>query len=203
VSLFTKLHLKYLWLSKTYSFRWAHKPLCDHYKKDILSFGTVHLCRSCVASYSGIVAGLLFTLFSTSSSKTISLLLMLLLIITLPLSHPAIYKNIFRLFRDILRFNLGIIVSFSLLLLFYHQEIVLPVIVLFISAIFWKHYYKKRKVRKIQFCEECTEYQTDSICSGYKIQADMIRDYEDKATELLYENAYIPKILRGKQQKLN
>lgn len=201
MSLATKAYLKWLWISKTYSFRWAHKPLCNHFKEDIISTGAIYLCRSCVSTYLGIVAGVFFVLFSTVSSENISIFLVVLLLITLPLSHPLIYKKNPRPLRDILRFNLGIIISFSLLLLCYYQNFTLPLTVISISLLFGKFYYHKRSIRKLKICEECSEFQTDSICSGYKMQANIIREYEDKATDFLYKSSYIPKGLHRNHKK--
>ena len=201
MNIITKAYLKWLWLSKTYSFRWAHKPLCTHFKKDTISFGGIFLCRSCLFTYLGIITTAILTICFSESPNSISKLLVALLLITLPLSHPSIYKNNPRPIRDILRFNLGVIISFSLLLLIYHHEFFLPLSVVGISLIFWRFYYQKRSIRKIQFCEKCSEYRKESICSGYKFQVTLIREYEEKATEHMYKTTYIPKILQGKIQK--
>ena len=201
MSLATKTYLKWLWLEKSYHFRWAHKPLCNHFKKDIILLGNMYLCRSCVFTYFGIFVGTGFTIFSKISSYNISIFLVALLLIILPLSHPVIYKKTPRLLKDMLRLNLGIMISFSILLLLYYQKITLPLVIIGISIPFCKAYYQKRSTRKIKFCEECSEYQTESICSGYYMQANLIREYEDKATEFLYGNAYIPQVLQEKQQK--
>ena len=39
----------------SYPFRWAHKPLCDRYRHDVLRLGHVHVCRSCVLADVGLV----------------------------------------------------------------------------------------------------------------------------------------------------
>ncbi len=198
MNLVIKAYLKWLWLSKTYSFLFAHKPLCSHFQEDTILVRGVYLCRSCVITYLGIIAGCIITPVAGMSAKSISLFLLVLLLVTLPLSHPAIYKKMPRSLRDILRFNLGVIISFSVLLPAYYHEFLFPLVVIGISFIFWKFYYKKRSIRKIQFCEKCSEYQTEAICSGYQMQATLIREYEDKATEFKYKTGYIPKILQGK-----
>ena len=198
MNLATKAYLKWLWLSKTYPFLWVHKPLCNSYKEDTISAQGVHLCRSCVFTYLGITVGCSLTAFTALSANTISALLVALLLLTLPLSHPAIYKTTPRFVRDILRFNLGAIISFSLLLPICHQKLYLPLISTGISIIFWKIYYQKRSIRKIKFCENCSEYRTGKICSGYILQAGLVREYEEKATEIIYKNGYTPKVLRGK-----
>ncbi len=199
MSLYNKAYLKWLWLSKTYSFLFAHKPLCSHFKQDTISIRGIHLCRSCFFAYFGILAGLFLPVDVDMSAQHISVILSVLLFATLPFSHPAIYKKIPRLLRDLLRFNLGVIISFSLLLpIYYHQEFLLSAVTIGISLIFGKFYYKRRSIRKIQLCKNCSEYQTGSICSGYQMQATLIREYEEKATEFKYKTGYIPKILQGK-----
>jgi len=187
MSFATKTYLKWLWLSKSYPFRWAHKPLCKYFKRDTLFIGGLFLCRSCVFTYLGIIITAVLSILFIELSKTISILLVFLLLITFPLSHPSIYQKIPRIIRDILRFNLGGIVSFSVLLLFYYNKVLLPSFVIGISFIFWRYYYQKRRIRKIKFCEDCNEYQKDSICSGYTFQASLIREYEEKATEYIYQ----------------
>ena len=201
MSLLTNAYLKWLWVSKTYSFLWAHKPLCSHYEKDTISIGKIFLCRSCFFAYLGVVlVPLLIVMLQVSASILISSLTALLLI-TLSLSHPTIYHKFHRAYRDVLRFNLGGVIGLSLVLLIHEHEIFYPLFVGILLLAFGKFYYQKRKVRKIQFCEECNEYEGDSICSGYILQARLIREYEQEATDYLYNNHYIPSVLGGKQIK--
>ncbi len=203
MSLVTKTYLKWLWLSKTYPFRWAHKPLCNHFAKDTITLGHIFLCRSCLFTYLGIIITVVLNSYYINTPNGISRLLIVLLLITLPLSHPSIYKKNPRPIRDILRFNLGVIIGSSFLLLIYHHSFFLPLSVMGISFVFWRYYYQKRSIRKIEFCKKCGEYQKTSICSGYRLQASLIREYEEKATEYMYAKAYTPKALQGKIQKIN
>ena len=59
MSVTARLYLKILWLRKTASFYWAHKPLCAAYKDDVLRIGGIRLCRSCFLAYSGMLSNLL------------------------------------------------------------------------------------------------------------------------------------------------
>jgi hypothetical protein len=198
MSLVSKVYLKWLWLSTTYPFLWAHKPLCTHFKKDVLSVNGVYLCRSCSFAYSGAFLGAITVVLTSASSGLISFILVALLLITLPLSYPSVYRSMPRSLRDILRFNLGLIVGLSLLLPVSRHNFILPLIVIGISALFWGYYYQQRRVSKIRSCENCSEYGVGSICSGYRLQAELIREYEIKATEYLYKKGCTPKVLLDK-----
>ena len=52
-----RLRLKWMWLRHTHPFNWAHKPLCSRFQSGVLQIGKLHVCRSCLFAYCGIVLG--------------------------------------------------------------------------------------------------------------------------------------------------
>ena len=186
------LYLKALWLRKTYSFNWAHKPLCQLYRQDVIRIGHIHLCRSCVCAYLGFFAGFLLPILAPVSFQSFGReIVIALMLVILPLSYPTIYKKIPRRMRDVLRFTLGgLLASCGWLLL--TGNLLLAVTSFMLCYLFWKIYYRKRAKRKIEACSSCEEYEEERICSGYKIQAQFIREYEEQATEYVLRTGYFP-----------
>lgn len=187
-----RLYLKALWLRKTYSFNWAHKPLCQHYRQDVIRIGHIHLCRSCVCAYLGLFTGLLFPILAPASFHSFGRIIVLtLMLVILPLSYPTIYKKLPRRVRDVLRFALGGLLACCGWLLF-TGNLILAFTSLLLGSIFWKTYYRKREKRKIEDCLSCDEYEDGKICSGYRIQAQHIREYEEDATDYVLRTGYVP-----------
>jgi len=196
VSIACRIYLKFLWFKKTYPFNWAHKPLCAHYEEDLLKIQNMHICRSCFFAYSGITANIMFLIiFRDFFIEYGGIVISSLLSFTLPLSQPIIYKKIPRKFRDLIRFFMGALIVqivFALLT----GQLILPLIAICLSYISWKIYFKQRAIRKIDLCHACPEYSEDKVCSGYKAQQSLIREYEEEATEYILSTGYIPKILK-------
>ena len=142
-----RLFLKALWLKKTHSFYWAHKPLCEKYKEDLLRIKNIHVCRSCCFVYLGVILSSLFLVFAGSFPTGYgAILLPASLSVTLLLSHPRIYKRLARKLRDGCRFAVGVILVAALNALF-HGQILPALAVIFPSAIAWKIYYQQRGKR--------------------------------------------------------
>ena len=191
MDLFRKTRLKLLWLQKTYWFQWAHKPLCRKYREDVLQWGHIYLCRSCLCVYLGILATTLVLFFFPSCRQGAGIGLLMHGATTLPLSHPKPYKLLPRIGRDILRFFLG--AMFPLLFLVIVQGYFLAgSLVLAVAFVLWKVYYKRRAQRKLQRCHSCGEYRQDMICAGYARHARSIREYEEEATAYLLQSGYVP-----------
>ncbi len=191
-----RLYLKLLWFKKSYPFNWAHKPLCGKYRAEVIKLGNVYVCRSCTCAYLGVLVGLIFPFtLSAFFNNHSSIMLIGLLSVVLPLSHPFIYKKLHRSFRDLLRFSLGLLIAVGGHVLF-TGGLLLGVGVFLSCYIFWKIYYKKREKRKIEECLSCDEYSEETICSGYTLQSQRIREYEEEATEYLLHTGYRPKGLK-------
>ncbi len=191
-----KIYLKFLWLKKTYSFIWAHKPLCELYKEDVIKIKNISICRSCFFVYFGMIMSFAFSImFRNFYIEYGGIVLSGVLSFTLPFSHPTLYKRIPRRVRDLIRFSMGyLIIQIFFVLLRGHFNLAL--VVMLLSYFFWNIYYKQRAKRKIQLCYSCNEYSDDKVCSGYKKQQLSLREYEEEATEYILRTGYIPKILK-------
>ena len=148
------LYNKFLFIKYNYWHMFAHKPLCEKYKSDVIKIKKMYLCRSCSFLY----LGLLFGVFV----KTTALFFVVTLTLTCLLSSGKIYKTFNRKFRDVLRFSLGFLLINTLYFLasldiagFYGVSIIL------FSRQF---YYKKRKSRKLKECSNCHEYEDTREC---------------------------------------
>lgn len=199
MSVTARLFLKILWLRKTASFYWAHKPLCAAYKDDVLRIGAIRLCRSCFLAYFGMLSNLLaLILFPGLYADYGHILLAALLSVALPLSYPALYTRLPRRFRDICRFSLGLLIVQTIWgLLNGHAMLALVAIVL--SCALWRVYFRKRSTRKIRRCLTCDEYSGDRVCSGFATQVNLLREYEEEATEYILGTGYVPKILSNRE----
>lgn len=196
LSLHSRIHLKALWLKHTYSFIWAHKPLCQRYREDVFQIKNIYLCRSCFFAYTGIFTGSIAPLLLPQGYlEYCNQFILILVIITLPLSYPAIYKKLSRVIRDCVRFCLGTLMPLVMYSIF-KGHLLMPLFVVLLSIIVWKIYYRQRSKRKIQLCESCNEYNAHGICPGFTHQAQLIKAYEEEATEYIVKSGYIPKILR-------
>lgn len=184
-----RLGLKLLWLRHAYSFLWAHHPLCERFREDVFQIGRVHLCRSCAAAYLGMATGVI--LLATTSLLSTPTLPMVLAIPTVVLSHPRFYKRMPRLLRDLLRTSMGLlIVACGGLFLSgcYFTGAVLSVVLF----AFWRFYFRLRHARRLAACNGCPELNGDGVCSGFARQAESVRTYERKATEMLYRSTPLP-----------
>jgi len=196
VSIECRIYLKFLWLKKAYSFNWAHKPLCAQYEEDLLKIKNMRICRSCFFAYSGMTINLLFLIiFREFFIESGGIVISGLLSCTLPLSQPKIYKKIPRKFRDLIRFLLGALIVQTVFALLTGQ-LILPLVAICLCYISWKIYFKQRAIRKIDQCHSCPEYSEQTVCSGYRAQQSLIREYEEEATEYILSTGYTTKILQ-------
>ena len=195
----TRLHLKWLWLTHSYRFTWAHKPLCGRFQKDVVRLGSVHLCRSCTMAYAGIALAILLCCFLGPSSDIIATVLLACGPVTIALSLPRWYKKWARPVRDALRFSMGAMAVLSIRLLF-AGHLVPGITSVVVMAAFWKVYLRLRRPRMRHACDDCEHFRdggtTDVICPGFAFQADLIRQYEGRATELLLRSGYVPDVVR-------
>lgn len=154
----------------------AHKPLCEKYKNEVIKIRNVFLCRSCTLLYLGLFAGLFI--------KTSALFFAVAFTVICLLSTEKIYKSFNRRVRDFLRFTLGFLITNMIHLLislnfagFYGV----------ITFSFGCHYYfKKRKKRKLRECSSCLEVSSNKICSGFERQAPSIRRFQEELTKIAY-----------------
>jgi len=185
------MRLRFLWLKHTYPYRWAHRPLCSRFRRDILKVGPIHLCRSCLCVYAGLlVSGAALACFPMIRNSAIPLLLCLG-VPTLILSAPLLYAKFSRHVRDVLRFSTGCCIPLCICtgLTGHVAASALCAVILFL---FWRIYFTLRRNRKAAACTGCVEIGEPGICSGCSRQADGIRAYETEATALLLSARGVP-----------
>lgn len=188
------LRVKWLWLRHAYTFNWAHKPLCERFKKDVLRVGGLYLCRSCTCAYAGLAGGAVIALAAPLSDALWLALFPSILVAVLGFSVPPLYKRLPRRVRDILRFQAGALIPLALHVCISIQFWVGAVGLAAILA-FWCLYFRLRKIRKLCECDGCPELGSGDICSGFALQAGHVRRYESEATDLLLHSGFVPECL--------
>ena len=178
--------MRWLWYRSCYTFLWAHHPLCETFRADILRLGKVHLCRSCCCVYLGIAAAAALGVAYFSFFREHSLaILAAVLLPTLLFSFPKLYKNLPRFFRDLCRFGMGAMLPISVGLLA-TGDWPFAFVVGAVLFVFWRYYFRLRQERRAAICETCHEYGRQIHCSGTVYQAACLSAYQEAATELLY-----------------
>ena len=190
-----KIRLWWLWLACSFRFRWAHRPLCSRFRSGTIKMGSAYLCRSCVCAYCGILLCALYLVLLRPSPQKAIMLLAGLGIPTLALSGPWCYKKLHRVVRDLLRLSMGAIISLCVYLMVC-RELLVSVVVIFVLTVFWRIYLKARIKRRLHACDGCEELSNNTVCSGCELQADGMRKYEQKATQLYLASGQVPDILR-------
>lgn len=189
-----RFRLKYLWLVHACAFLWAHKPLCERFEKEVLRVGRFNLCRSCTCVYVGIGAGLSLGFLWPETAAALSRQILTFLVLpVLALSMPPFYKRIHRIGRDVLRFLLGFTLPWIGFALWYsHAFHAVVACLLLVTG--WLAYKRKRAFSKLHECDGCPELGNQRVCSGFELQAERIRDYEQQATELVIRSGFVPKL---------
>ena len=174
------LAAKWLWWRHAWPFEWAHKPLCEPYREDVLRIGRLHLCRGCSALKAGffVVSPLMLWLVPTAWLP--ELFAALFAIVSL-FSHPALHSRWTRPVRDLLRCAAGCLVPLAVALGIAGQ-VALGLGALVALGVIYFVYAHLRKSRRLQRCETCEE-SSAGVCSGYALQASLIRDWEEQAAQ--------------------
>lgn len=182
------IRLKWMWLRHTHTFNWAHKPLCDRFKHGVLSIGKLHVCRSCLLAYSGILIGVITALIHPTLIANMKLIwLLFVLLPVIALSYPRLYKSLPRFIQDALRLGMGVLVGFLPFLLIY-RNFLCGITCVVVMGVFWRIYFHQRQKRKMHACDGCPELNLPEICSGFQQQTAAIRLYEIEATEMVYRS---------------
>ena len=185
------LRLWFLWLRQSYRFRWAHGPLCSHFRGGVFRIGRVHLCRSCVCAYCGFFLCAAGCLFFDAVRESTAILLLCLMAPTIGFSTPQLYRRYPRLVRDLLRFSMGCCIALCICAML-RGNILVSATCASIFLLFWKRYFGIRRKRKAEACNRCPELEQKGICSGCRLQADAVRAYETEATNLLLASGICP-----------
>lgn len=174
------IYFKWLKLKSFWTLMFAHKPLCEQYSIDIFKINKVYICRSCTFLYSGMLSSVIFFIFFDIPANNLKYGAFFYLLIVLFLSFPKLYNHYFRLLKDLLRFSTGFLFLYFITLLV--EDSILSIISLGIMLFTWL-YYKRIKIES--HCERCSENTGNAICSGFQLEAELSRVYEEKASEYL------------------
>lgn len=160
-----------------YPYRYAHKPLCKSFKKDVINFfNKIYVCRGCFFLYLGIFSAIL--LCSALNIKNLNTAGILGYILIFAISHPTLYKNFPRFLKDIVRFLAGMIVGSAAIIGF--QGHLIASLTFFLLFFFIKKKYNKiRMSNKINACNNCPELKQNKVCSGYLKQTQGLRLLEE------------------------
>ena len=163
----------------------AHKPLCESFKKDLFCVKGIHICRSCSFLLLGFFWGILSIIFLNLAQYRLYIHLSIFLSgIILIFSHPQIYGILPRSIKDWVRFFLGWTLTNLLLLLIFGK------LFLFLGALgfLWILriiYSGIRGKMKDKACEKCEEFYEDKLCSGFLPKAKLMKKYEDQVCRVL------------------
>jgi len=182
-----RLRQKWLWYRHMWPVLWAHKPLCEPFRHDVLHIGMLYVCRSCACVLAGFFSVSLLLL--TFHKAVAPALLIPALVVTLALSAPPIYCHLPRAARDVLRFATGALVAMTGYTLL-TANWVLGAGSLLALLVVWRAYLRWRTGSNTDPCQGCPHFETANVCPGYALQADHFRAYESEAAGLL--QAYGP-----------
>jgi len=180
-----ELYLKWLWLSHIYSFYWAHKPLCQRFRGDVVRIGSVFLCRSCIMLYAGLAISLSVCGFFHSVLSPLALLLFVTIgPATLVLSYPPWYRKWPRIMRDGLRLMTGTTLALWIYILLQGDLAAGSIAAIILYGV-WKAYLVARGRQITSACAGCAEITRPGMCTGFVFQADRLRQYEQLSTDYL------------------
>jgi len=187
------LYWKWLWLCHVYPFYWAHHPLCNRFRCDVVRIGRLHLCRSCLMAYAGFALGVVLCVCFRELLRGVAPLLFASLAgVTLTFSAPVWYKRCSRPMRDVVRGMMGGVIALCGYLLLSGSP--LPGLIGAVALIvFRKAYLALRRRSRLKACTGCLHLRGDEICPGFALQAERLRQYDQRATDLLVAGGYVPR----------
>lgn len=159
------INLKHHW-----RFKFAHKPLCNHYKSGVFSFKNIHICKSCSLAYIAIFLSLFFPMID-------NLQFLILTFVVFIFSLPKIYENFPRHLKNVLRFLSGLVLGLSFKYLIMGN--VLGLIGFSLAVLYRVLSAKSRSTKKQKICHNCDERNL-GICSGFQLQAQAFRNFEEE-----------------------
>ncbi|MFC1653116.1 hypothetical protein ACFL3F_05290 [Planctomycetota bacterium] len=191
-----RLRFWLLWIRYSYPFRWAHRPLCTCFRAGVLRLGSMHLCRSCVCVYAGMVLTVAGCLVFSDLRANAAALLVGFMVPTIALSLPQMYHRCSRSVRDVLRVSMGACIPLCASTAFIGHPW-MAALCASLLYVFWRIYFKMRQRRRALACNDCPEYKQSGICTGCQIQAEAVRAYEAEATQLLLNHRGVyPAVLK-------
>lgn len=175
-----RLRERWNWLGHSWWFQWAHKPLCDAYREDVLRLGRLRLCRGCSALWFGVLAGGAWVSAAPLESGTTTTLFVALYLVCAALSHPTMHSRWPRFVRDGLRAASGLLLPLAFGVAI-RGELLLGSVLTAVLVATYFGYAKLRSPRRLAKCSDCPELGL-GICSGYAVQGTAIRAWEEAAS---------------------
>lgn len=161
--------MKHFW-----AVRFSHAPLCTRFQESSVEIYGTHLCRSCLAVYSGILAAPPLLLADT---RAYSSLLFVFLLGSVLNSFPNLHARRSRRQKDLGRFALGFSAALPLIFAF-HGSLALALVSLciLVGSNLWLR--RWRSARALRACDGCVELGSGSVCSGFTLHANLHRNFE-------------------------
>lgn len=169
-----RLARRLLWWRHYYTFTFAHHPLCERHRPDVLHIGSVHVCRSCALLWLGV---------ATSPIALGNPLVWLHVVLwpVLVLSIPDVYARLHRRVRDAARFGAGFAGGATALVVITTLTTEPVLAVLHAAGVVALHriYARARARRSDRICAGCPELDAGGVCSGFRHQYERARAFED------------------------
>lgn len=177
----TRLRERGLWWRHTWTFQFAHGPLCDRHRAGAVRLGAAHVCRSCLALHLAWIVALPVLLGVAPGPRTLAGWLIGVSAAVLPLSWPPLYGRLPRLGRDALRAGAGVLVALTLTAWIQRAWTVAGTASVVLGVGFLAYARARRQARP-HICAGCPELGQPGVCSGYALQAQALRAYEEAAS---------------------
>ncbi len=186
-----RLWQRRLWYQHTWWFQFAHGPLCDRFRHNVICFGRLHVCRSCLLLYAGLL-GTLCGILSRGPGAVVVLAAFLSLAGPLLVaSHPRLYQRWPRWAKDLLRAATGVWLAllFALLATPWWW---LVLVMLLPLVLCYRYFQVQRRAVKAGECNGCPELGLEGVCSGYGRQAASVRVFQERMEEELNRPGTFP-----------
>lgn len=168
-------------------------PQCgERIRAHVLRFGKVYVCRSCALLYTGVVVGgLACGLWHEPLQQLGTWPVLPPVGLLLVMSFPLCYQYWPRPVRDVLRLAAGVTLAWCGFLLVSGRLAWGLHLVGLLAAVAVGFATLRRRARG-HACAGCPELQQRGICSGYTRQAELIRQYEQAATQRILAAGVTP-----------
>ncbi|NHJ02684.1 MAG: hypothetical protein EAX86_11140 [Candidatus Heimdallarchaeota archaeon] len=175
----------------------AHHPLCDNFKQEILSLKILtknfYICRGCFWVFlSMILSFSVLIIMNPFRNQTAIEKFIIVILVSSPTWIGVLFSFKYRIWKDLLRISLGTGFGIALGELILTPNFFLKILIAgFIFVFIWTFsYFRKRFSRgKSQIiCLDCEKMNT-GICEGFKQQIDAQRQYSQELSNYIQENS--------------
>jgi hypothetical protein len=181
------------WWRHAWPYRWAHKPLCDRFDRDVVRIGPLNVCRGCMALWTGVLGAGALALAGIVSAGTSVLALTILLPTVAILSHPTLHARWPRPIRDLLRAGAGAAAPLALQSIVGGRPIEGLVALGALAGVIALHRVR-RAPQRARMCDGCAELTQSGICSGFRLQALATSAYERELEKDLEAHGFVPQL---------